>query len=191
MHVQHFLKQLVTNVDSIGAVTASSSVLARAIVEHARVREAKFVLEFGPGTGVFTGKIIEALPEESGFFAMEVNSKFVDIVRRRFPSTNVIHDSATEAGRYLQEHGRESCDSIVSGLPFAVFDDELQDAILDEVDRILEPGGIFVTFTYVLAPLTKKGRNIRRKLYERFSSVTVSPIIWRNLPPAFLYCAKI
>ena len=190
MHTLHFFKELVTNVGSVGAVAPSSSVLARAMVEHARVREAKFVLEFGPGTGAFTGKIIEALPQDSGFIAMEVNSKFVDIVRNRYPSTNIVHDSATEASRYLQAQGRESCDSIVSGLPFAAFNDELQDAILDEVGRILEPGGIFVTFTYVQAPLTKRGRNIRRKLFERFSSVTTSPIIWRNFPPAFLYCAQ-
>ena len=190
MRSLQFLRQFASNIDSVGAIAPSSSLLARAIVEQARVREAKFVLEFGSGTGAFTGKILEALPKEAGFFAMEVNPKFVDIMRDRYPSINVIHDSATEAGRHLRAQGRDSCDSIVSGLPFAAFGDDLQDAILDEVGRVLEPGGRFVTFSYVHASLTKKGRRMRRKLFGRFSSVTISPIIWRNLPPAFLYCAR-
>lgn len=190
MRSLQFLRQFLSNVDSVGAIAPSSGVLAQAITEQARVHEAEFVLEFGSGTGAITDKIIEALPKNAGFFTMEVNPKFVDIMRDRYPTINVVHDSATEAGRHLRAQGRDSCDSIVSGLPYACFDDELQDAILDEVNRVLEPGGMFVTYAYLHGPLTKSGRRMRRKLFERFSSVKISPIIWRNIPPAFLYCAR-
>ena len=58
---------------------------------------------------------------------------------------------------------------------------------LRELRRVLKPGGQFVTFAYLQGLLLPAGRRFRAKLKRSFSDVTKSKIVWRNLPPAFVY----
>ena len=167
----------------------SSRELAEVITDAAGVREADTVIEFGPGTGVFTEVIVRKLRKGARFFAIEIREEFVKTVRERCPGVHVIHDSAANAKKHLTEMGLEHCDCIVSGLPFALFEDALQDQLLGTALDILKPGGIFVTFTYFCSPYLPQGRKIQRKLYERFRQVDKTRIVWRNVLPAFAYRA--
>lgn len=81
------------------------------------------------------------------------------------------------------------CDAIVSSLPFASFEGGTQDAILSEVLEALTDEGRFVTFTYLHSCYLPAGRHFREKLFQRFGHVDVSPIVWKSLPPAYVYCA--
>jgi phospholipid N-methyltransferase len=57
--------------------------------------------------------------------------------------------------------------------------------------RSLRPGGRFATFAYVHGTPFPGGIRFRRMLRERFAKVSLSPVVWRNLPPAFVYrCEK-
>ena len=76
MHWLEFLKQFLTRNREIGAVAESSDGLAELITEYASVETADVVLELGPGTGVFTEKILEKMADETTFFALEVNPRF-------------------------------------------------------------------------------------------------------------------
>ena len=82
-----------------------------------------------------------------------------------------------------------SCDCIVSGLPFTAFSGQLQDDLLAALDDVLAPGGRFVTFAYVGGLLFPGGRRFRRRLRAEFGDVTTTPIVWGNVPPAFVYRA--
>lgn len=184
-----FLKQFILTPNVTGAVAPSSQALAEVMVDAAGVGEADVVVEFGPGTGVFTEVIIRKLPEDSHFFAIEINPMFVELVRKRCPGVLVYEDSATNTAEYLNKAGFNACDCIVSGLPWASFDDELQDALLDTVLEVLKPDGRFVTFAYVQSPFLRKGRKFRDKLEKRFGNLHTTRTVWRNIPPAFAYCA--
>jgi phospholipid N-methyltransferase len=81
-------------------------------------------------------------------------------------------------------------DAIVSGLPWAAFAPEMQQRVLDEMMRVLRPGGRFVTFAYLQGLLLAGGQNFARVLPKYFSEVQRSRIIWNNLPPAFVYRCK-
>lgn len=189
MVVLEFLKQFIVAPGDVGAVTPSSRVLAEVMVAKAQVSRATFVVELGPGTGAITKVICSHLPEAARFVALEINEEFIKILRERHPGIHVIRDSAVNLQKRLLEQGADSCDAIVSGLPFASFDEKLQDDILAEVLRVLEPRGRFITFAYLQGAVLPKGRAIRRKLAERFSHVEMSSIIWRNFPPAQVFSA--
>lgn len=184
-----FLKEYIVSPKHVGALCPSSKLLAELITETARVREAATVVEFGPGTGSFTEQIIKRLQPDARFFAMEINEGFAQTVRKRFPGIQVHHDSAVNTRKYLRQIGVEHCDCIVSGLPFTNFQDELQDELLDTAIDVLRPGGLFVTFAYVMSPCMPNGRRLSRKLRSRFSRLEKTHVIWRNVLPAFAYCA--
>lgn len=191
MELMCFLKEYLASPKYVGGWAPSSHELAELMTEAAMVREAKTVLEFGPGTGVFTEVIAQKLRPGATFLAIEIREEFVKLTRERCPRVEVVHDSAANAADHLQSHGLSSCDCIVSGLPFAVFDPALQDDILNTAYTVLKPGGVFVTFTYFFSPLMPRGIRFQRRLHARFPRVEKTAIVWRNMFPAFAYrCFK-
>lgn len=189
MNVLKFIKEFVLHPTKTGAIAPSSPALASLIVEAARVSESRMIVEFGPGTGVFTEQILEEMPEGADFFAVELNERFATAASERCPEAAIYHDCATKSRHYLASHGQEHCDAIICGLPWASFSDELQDRLLDTILDILHPGGRFVTFAYLQGLLLPAGKAFRQKLRSRFSEVERTRTVWLNLPPAFVYAA--
>jgi len=179
-----FLKEFIASPALVGAIAASSPGLADTVTDIAGVSRSNVVVEFGPGTGAITGSIVDKLQRDATFVAMEVSEKFVQATKKRFPDVNVIHDSAANTGKYLQELGSTHCDCIVSGLPWAAFSHELQQELLDATYNVLKPGGRFATFMYLMSPALPAGRRFVKQLKQRFGNVTISRPIWLNLPPA-------
>lgn len=180
---------MVLNPGDVGAFTASSRTLADHMAILAGVQYANLVVEYGPGTGAITKSIVHHAPDPSKVICLEINDKFVAILRRDYPLINVHNDSATGIRRHVNDMGHESVDAIVSGLPFSVFDDDLQNEILEETYNALAPGGRFVTFSYCYSRYLPKGKNFQKNLSKHFKSFTQSPIIWKNFPPAVTLCA--
>jgi len=185
-----FLRQFMHNPARTGAIAPSSAALADLITARADLTQASVVVEFGPGTGVFTEKILPQLHEEALFFALELNADFVAATQARCPEALVYHDSATQAHTYLETHGHTHCDCIISGLPWAAFGEELQNDLLDTIDEVLRPGGRFLTFAYLQGLVLPSGLRFRKKLKNRFSRVCTTRIVWANLPPALVYCSE-
>lgn len=184
-----FLSQMMLNPTDVGAFTASSRTLADHMAETAGVRDANLVVEYGPGTGAITKSIVSQAPDPSKVVCLEINELFVDMLRREYPQINVHNDCATGVCRHVKEMGHDCADAIVSGLPFSMFDDELQNSILEETYNALAPGGKFVTFSYCCSPMLSRGRNFQKNLSKHFNSVEKSGIIWKNFPPAYTLCA--
>ena len=185
-----FLRNCITMWHTVGAVAPSSRFLGECLAKAGRVAEASVIVEFGPGTGVLTRSIVPRLQPDATFFMMEINKEFVDVLEQRFPNVPVFHDSATNTRKHLEDFGLDGCDCIISGLPWTIFDDDLQDALLDTVQDVLRPGGRFITFAYIMSPLMSGGKKFRRKLHERFNGVAKTKVVWLNLPPAFGYCVE-
>jgi len=173
-----------------GAIAASSTSLARVICSEIGIDSAENIVEYGPGTGVFTREILTRKRPEARFCAFEVNRKLARRFRGRFPGVALFEESAAKAPALLATVGMGPVDSVICGLPWAAFNSDLQDALLDATTAILQPGGQFATFAYLSGLLLKRGRQFRKKLTERFTVVRQSRVVWRNLPPAFVYrCA--
>lgn len=185
-----FMKEVFRTTKTTGAVGPSSQALAEEVTELAQLRDANVIVEFGPGTGIFTEVIARKIKPGAYFMAMDVNPEFVRATKERCPSVKVIEGSAADTSKFLKDDGYDHCDVIVSGLPWTLFPEELQDAILDAAYNALRPGGRFVTFAYTLSPLFHSGKRFfKGKLPAKFPKVTRSRAIWKNFPPAHVYIA--
>lgn len=149
------------------------------------------VVEFGPGTGSFTEELRLRLGPESQLIAIEQSEAFAGILQRKFPDLDLVHASVEALPEILANRGGVRVDCILSGLPWAVFEPEMQQRILTRAAESLRDGGTFATFAYVHGLVLPRARRFRRLLESTFHDVRQSEIVWRNLPPAFVYyCRK-
>jgi len=103
------------------------------------------------------------------------------------PTVRVFEDSVENLDAILQGQGLNQVDCILSGLPWAAFDEDLQDRLLKVAWQSLAPDGRFVTFAYLQGLLLPAGQRFARKIRGCFRQVTRSRVVWKNLPPAFVY----
>lgn len=175
----------------VGAICPSSRFLARAMVAGCRLDTAALVVELGPGTGVFTREILQAVGPQTRVLALEIDADSVERLRRSFPRVEVIHDSAEAVWQHVARTGLPHADCVLSGLPWVAMPAELQHRIMQNVVAALRPGGTFRTFAYLITRQTPSARRYRRLLHTLFREVRVGAPIWRNVPPALVYsCVK-
>ena len=175
----------------VGAVAPSSAILARTICSEVGLEQASVIIEFGPGTGVFTAEILRRKQPDATFCAIERNPELVRLLRRRFPDLPVFEDSVENVGAILNSLDTTHVDCIVCGLPWAAFDASLQDRLMAATRSVMRDGARFTTFAYLQGLLLPAGRRFRRYLLDHFDTVSRSPVVWRNFPPAFAYrCTK-
>ena len=190
-HTRTFVKQLFANFKNTGAVLPSSDGLARRMVEFAAPKADAVIAEYGPGTGVFTSRILGSLQPDQRFFAIEINEDFARILRGRFPDLHLHIGCASQVATYCREEGLDRVDCVISGLPWANFPDGLQNKILGAMTEIMPVGGVFVTFAYLQGLVMPAGKKFKQNLRKYFSKVETSGVIWKNVPPAIIYrCRK-
>lgn len=185
------LKQFIKKPFSTGALCSSSSRLSKAITSEISLEKARAVVELGPGTGAVTKHIIKSVTPDTKFFAVELNKELFHVVKKKFPSVKIYNDNALNLSQMLKDEGLSHLDVVVSGLPWASFPEKLQDELLSVIVKSLGSGGIFTTFAYVQGMLLPSAWSFRDRLQRHFSVVKTSPIVWTNIPPAFVYrCRK-
>jgi phospholipid N-methyltransferase len=184
-HIIEFIKHPVNT----ATIAPDSKELTRIVIEMADLAKAKTVVELGPGSGGFTEQIIKSIPPQTKFFSLEINRKFVKHTKKRCPAATVYHDDALNLKEYMKKHKIQHCDSIVSGLPLTALSEDLQEQILKLVKESLSPGGRFVTYTYVHRKKSKGNARLKRLFHDHFDRLEMSRIVWKNLPPAYVYCA--
>jgi phospholipid N-methyltransferase len=161
------------------------------MIEGFALRQAGTVVELGAGTGAFTGLILDRIGKDTNFLVMELDPIHARGLKRRFRGLQVYNDSAERLSDYLALQQKQKADYIVCGLPWANIPPDSQDRIMDAIITGLAPDGVFTTFAYLHARWLPKARQFRRVLAKRFGRIETSPVIWRNLPPAFVYrCSR-
>jgi phosphatidylethanolamine/phosphatidyl-N-methylethanolamine N-methyltransferase len=191
-----FVREFVSQPLVIGAVAPSSRFLARKMLEGVRLDAAAAVVEYGPGTGAFTGQILRRLPGGCRYMAIELNPSMARLWRQRHPGRVLHRNSVANVERLCRregigEEGLGGVDVIFSGLPWASFPDDLQEQVLEATLRVLRPGGQLITFGYRVGTWLPKGRRFYQRLPRYFGRVERSEWEWRNLPPAFVVrCTK-
>jgi phosphatidylethanolamine/phosphatidyl-N-methylethanolamine N-methyltransferase len=185
-----FLTQFLIHPTKIGAIAPSNDKLCDLITEMAELSTISSVIEFGPGTGVITERILNKISKDTTFFAMEINETLVEATKKRCPDATVYLSSACDAKKYLEIHGEKGCDRIISSLPWSTFNEDLQNDLMETIMDVLNPGGKFLTYAYVPGLVFPPAIRFRKKLNEKFDKVSRSKIVWSNFPPAFVYYAE-
>jgi phospholipid N-methyltransferase len=179
-----FLQVLLRAPGRTGAVAPSSVYLARAMVDGLTVEPGETVVEFGPGTGAFTAEIRRILPSPTSYLGIEIEPRFAELLRQRYPDLLIVEGSAEDALRLLAEAGRDRVKAIICGLPFASLPAGVQDRVIQAIDVLVRPGAQFRTFQYVHAYGLPPAVRFRRRMRERFGPHTRQTTVLCNLPPA-------
>lgn len=183
-----FLRDVVRSPVQMGAVAPSSRRLAGAMVDAAEVGPGHHVLELGAGSGSFTREIAERHPRNL-LVALERSADLATLLAARFPSARVIAEPVERLDDVVAAHSLPRFDRVVSGLPWALWSEARQAAILDALLPHLAPRARFVTFHYIHSRALGRVASMRRLLSERFAEVHQSDPVWQNLPPAFVHVA--
>lgn len=179
-----FLKQFWRDKKMVGSMRPSSRFLADKMLKNIDFKRAKLILELGPGTGVFTKKILEKMPLDARLIVFELNTDFYNLLKNEIQDNRMIliHDSAEKITEHVKNEGFLFADYVISSLPLANFPRKLTENILKESYHILKNQGKYIQFQYSLLSKTK--------LHSQFQNTHISFTPF-NFPPAFVYtCVK-
>jgi phospholipid N-methyltransferase len=182
----HFISAFVRRPTTIGAVAPSSRALAESMCPG-ELEQAHVAVELGAGTGAVTRIIRRHLDRDASLIVLEMHAGAAARLQRHFHDLHVIEDTAENLRQHLDRLGHRHADCIVSGLPWSSMSGDLQDRLLDSVVRSLRPGGVFTAMAYLHAGGFPTSRRFKRELHRRFEHVTRTPVVWANVPPAFVY----
>ncbi len=164
----------------VAAIAPSGPALARAITAEIGP-DTMPVIEFGPGTGVFTQAILDAGVAPDQLVMIEAGASFAALLRDRFPAVRLVEASAGDlAGMPLFGPGQAG--AVVSGLPILSMPKPVVRAILATAFAELRPGGAMYQFTYgYRCPVADA-------ILDEFGLVaTRTAKVFVNAPPASVY----
>jgi phospholipid N-methyltransferase len=179
-----FIVQYILKPRTVGAVLPSSKYLADKMIQGIDFDNALCIVEYGPGTGVFTEKILKNRKPDTVVFLFERNIEFYRLLSEKYsdePKLYIINDSAENVGEYLARHGMACADYIVSGLPFASLPYEASLRILAQTKKYLKREGSFITFQYTL---------LKKDFIGQFFCEIAIKRELRNIPPAYVLCCR-
>jgi phosphatidylethanolamine/phosphatidyl-N-methylethanolamine N-methyltransferase len=171
-----FIRSWIERPLSIGAVTPSGKILARAMARYVDPNSTGPVVELGPGTGPVTEALVEAGVAPSRLVLVEFNPTFCHLLRTRYPEATLVQGDAYSMRRLLETLLIQPAAAVVSGLPLITKPIKMRLRLIRDAFELMLPGAPFVQFTYsVASPLPKRAGGFSAEASER---------IWMNLPPA-------
>lgn len=180
MKIVKFLIEYFKSPRTVGAVAPSSKRLADKMVKIIDFKNANCIVEYGPGTGVFTDKLVEEKKKDTILMLLEYNKEFCKQLEERYNGYDniiLINDSAENVDKYLKEYNISKVDYVISGLPFASLPKNVSNKILRKTKSILKKDGIFTTFQYTLLK--------KEFIAGYFKKIELERVVF-NIPPAYV-----
>lgn len=175
-----FLFEYFKSPRTVGAVAPSSKKLAEKMACDIDYEKAKCIVEYGPGTGVFTEKLVRRAKKHTLLLLIEYNEDFCMELKEKYKERKnvvVINDSAENIDKHLEKYGVKEADYVVSGLPFASLPKTMSNTILNKTREILKKNGLFITFQYTL---------LKKDYIESYFEDISLERVMLNIPPAYV-----
>lgn len=177
-----FLKQYLRNPFGTGAVAPSGPQLAKLMVAKIAPQPSEIIVELGPGTGSFTRELLAQGVDPANLILVEFNTEFSEYLKGEFPALRIVEGAAQDLPQLLKALGQTSVKKIISGIPLRSMKPSDCRQIARSVAAVLEPGGLFVQFSYFKAsPVPKEVAAEAGLLGECVGSAM------NNVPPAFVW----
>ena len=182
MSTLSYIKNFIKDRD-VAAITPSSTFLVKRVCRWMDFTVPNVIVEYGPGTGVFTEYIVSNMTPDSKLILIEGNESFVEKLRERFghdERVEVYHDRAENVEQVLDASGESDADYVISGIPFSFLDDDVKDELIQRTREILADDGQFLVYqnyNHMEKPLRRHFERVNKE-YELL-----------NLPPMYAYQA--
>lgn len=181
MKVIRFIQEYIKHPRLVGAIMPSSKSLTKQMIKPISFENSTCILEYGPGTGVFTEEIIKNKCKKTVFLAIETNEAFYHTLKKKYEhieNVYIIHGSAENVDLYLKQYHLSKADYIVSGLPFTSLPKNVSTEILKKTVTALGIKGKFITFQY---------SKVKRSFFQSFFSTIEKHRVFWNIPPAYVF----
>ncbi|WP_179862183.1 class I SAM-dependent methyltransferase [Longibacter salinarum] len=175
-----YIKNFIRDRD-VAAITPSSKFLVKRVCKWIDFDTPRRIVEYGPGTGVFSKYLLEHMHEDSELIMIEGNASFVESLRafsEPDPRAVVVHDRAENVRKILDDRGLEYADYVLSGIPFSFLDDDVKHQLISRTKDVLKDDGKFLVYqnyNHMEKPLRRHFDTVKRE-YELL-----------NVPPMFAY----
>jgi phospholipid N-methyltransferase len=192
MSLKTFVAEALINFQTVAAISPSSSYLATAMLEPRTLARTRVALELGAGTGAITHALLAQLPPRAKLLVFEINPRFFEILQQSItdPRVILINSSAENLDAELRRRGITKVDAVISSLGLAFMPEEDRQALFQRLAPFLHHKSVFTQFQYIHGMQFVDGRLCRldlRPLLSRYFGSVQSKIVWRNLPPAFVF----
>lgn len=178
------LSAFLSDPKGVAALTPTSSFTLKRIVSKIDPAKAGLIVEYGPGSGVLTERLLDRIRPDGRVIAIELNEGLATRLKQVMsdPRLTIVHGSAEEVQEHLERLELDSADYILSGMPFFWLPTEVARRIVAGTHEALVPGGKFIAYQMFF----QGRRYLRDHLEESFSKVTTEFDL-RNLPPYRIY----
>jgi phosphatidylethanolamine/phosphatidyl-N-methylethanolamine N-methyltransferase len=177
-----FLSEFIKETKTVGSITPSSKFLMKKMLSKIDFSKDVFLIELGPGTGVFTTEILSRMTKNSKLLSFEINPIFHNQLTSKFKDERLtlICDSAENVKKYIP-NDVTTVDGVISSLPLAVIPIRVKLRILNSIIEVLKSNCYFIQFQYSM--------NAKKILKSRFKDLEIdfTPL---NIPPAFVYYCR-
>ena len=151
----------------VGWMLPSSQWVVNHIVEEVDWDQASLIVEYGPGLGTITTKLLDRMRPDARLIALEINPIFATFLKKQLhdPRLRIIERSATEIAAVLAELGFSSADYVISGVPFKTMPHPVRDEIVRSTHGVLRPRGRFLVYqlsSVVLPYLEDTFQNVQK-----------------------------
>jgi phospholipid N-methyltransferase len=192
MSLRTFIIEAITNFPTVAAISPSSSYLASAMLEPLTLANARVAIELGAGTGAITHMLLDQLPPDATLLVFEINPRFFDVLQQSIsdPRVILINSSAENLDFELRRRGITKVDAVTSSLGLAFIPEVERQALFQRLAPFLHEKSVLTQYQYIHGLQFVGGRLCRlnlRPLLSRYFGSVQSRIVWRNLPPAFVF----
>src|SRR5947209_11300266 len=145
-----FARGFLKHPNMVGWMLPSSPFLVDEVLKQIDWKEARVIVEYGPGVGAFTKKVLERMRPDATLIALEINPEFYKFLNGSLqdPRLHLVQESATEIDKVLARFGFSQVDYVISGIPFKTLPDGLRDRIVRKTHSVLRPEGSFLVYQF-------------------------------------------
>lgn len=167
----------------MGTVVRSGPAMCSRMTQYIDHHHDLAIVELGAGDGVITTYILEKMSPNAKLLVFEINPELCEVISKiKDDRMILVNDGAQYMEVYLQKHGIEQVDTIISAIPFVVLPDNLTKEILQTCKKVLKNGGFFIQMHYV--------KSIQKLYRSIFGNVHTS-YVPLNIPPGYVFrCIK-
>ena len=175
-----FVREFVKRPRMVGSVVPSSDRTIRKMLGPVDWQNVKLFVEYGPGVGTFCRAVLDHLPRNATYIAIDTNPDFIRYLRKTVPDSRfvAVHGSAADVESIIAAHGFEKADYVLSGLPLSTLPDGIADQIASATYRALTPGGAFLVYQF-----TSFTNQLLTPYFDRIDRGFEA---W-NVPPCYLF----
>ncbi len=169
---------------NVASITPTSPVGVKKVCSKIDFSRNNLIVEYGPGTGVFSEYLLQHMGKDSRLILIERNENFHSILKEKIkdPRVMLFQDSAENVLETLKTVKKSTADYIISGIPFSFLDSELKSRILSNTHRALKKGGKFLVYQTCFQ--TNNHLNVH---LQRYFPTVHSNYEMVNIPPLRTY----